>query len=171
MGGDSAGLSDIKSSEPSGHLRVAAIITPLRSGRRRNTEDVICNIRSKLPCASLWLESGELDLSNLWERDQVSHTLSPLIPLLGIRSDARQTGMHLQRQRLIMVHGNNTKFFCSLSLHCKLSHITLRISDQTISDPQIPSAFSNSYLLMMWKRPVTAQGKLLKTCGHVREIN
>jgi len=42
--GDRAGLSEIKSSEPSGHHGVAAAaakITPLRSSRNRNTEDVI----------------------------------------------------------------------------------------------------------------------------------
>lgn len=43
-GGDSDGLSKIKSSEPSGHHGIAAAvaeITPLRTGSNRDTKDVI----------------------------------------------------------------------------------------------------------------------------------
>lgn len=170
MGGDSDGLSDIKSSGPPGHLRVAAIITPPRSGRNRNTEALICNI-SKLSCASLWLESGELDFSNLWERPSFLHTL-PSKPTAGNWERCKPKRDTPSETELDNGTSQQHKafLFARLTLQTVTCN-TLGISDQTISDPQISSVFSNPYFLIMWKRPVTAEGKLLKTCVHVREIN
>lgn len=42
-------------------------------------------VRSKLSCTLLWLESRELDFSNLWKKGQVSHTLCPLTTAVGNR--------------------------------------------------------------------------------------
>lgn len=42
-------------------------------------------IRSKLSCSLLQLESRKLDFSNLRNKDQVSHALSPLTLAVGNR--------------------------------------------------------------------------------------
>lgn len=109
-------ITGLQQRQPKSHLWVLAEIETLR----------MLFIRSKRSCALLWLESREPDFSNLWKKDQVSHTPSPLTPAAGNRSDARQTEMHLRRWEV----DNGTWQQCEVLL---LTQLTLQAVTHNIT--------------------------------------
>lgn len=114
-------------------------------------------IRSKCSCSSLLLESRELD-SNPRRKEQVSHTVGARP--LGTGSRARP---ERRARRSAAARRSYTGFlFARRAAQAVTPNAAAWIPNQTISDLQTSAAISNSCFFIMWKRPVIAQGQLLK---------